>query len=209
MGLSKAVESSQRLFIKQRKEWVEIIFNWETCNRYEICGEDGISLGLVQERSRGFSGLLKRIFSGSHRGFHIDGISNDGQIVFQLRRKFFFFFSDIEVRNSRGMKLGSVHRKFAFFSKKYQLKNEKWQVFAEISSPLWRIWKFPIQNPDGSNTDSFIAKRWTGLLSEYFSDSDTFLVEFGLKQWTENERYVILAASISIDFDFYENNQGD
>ena len=53
-----------------------------------------------------------------------------------------------------------------------------------------------------------ISKKWGGALREVFSDADTFRIEFGTASWTEEQRAVLLAAAISIDFDFFENNQG-
>ncbi len=55
-----------------------------------------------------------------------------------------------------------------------------------------------------------ISKKWQGFIKEGFTDADRFLVDFGSEQeWTLSERAVLLCAAISIDFDFFENNQGD
>ena len=51
-----------------------------------------------------------------------------------------------------------------------------------------------------------ISKKWSGLLKEYFTDTDNFMVEFGTKAWSAAQRAVIVATAISIDFDFFENN---
>ena len=46
-------------------------------------------------------------------------------------------------------------------------------------------------------------------LKEMFTDSDNFIIEFGNRPWTAQNRATILAAAISIDFDFFENNNKD
>ena len=56
--------------------------------------------------------------------------------------------------------------------------------------------------------EALISKRWGGGLREIFTDADTFMVDFGNGIWTEEQRQVIFAAAMSIDFDFFENNQG-
>ena len=57
-------------------------------------------------------------------------------------------------------------------------------------------------------SEAEIAKKWGGGLREIFTDADTFRVAFGAGSWTPEQRTVVFAAAISIDFDFFENNQG-
>ena len=45
-------------------------------------------------------------------------------------------------------------------------------------------------------------------IEEIFADADTFRVAIESGTWTGSERWVLFAAAISIDFDFFENNQG-
>ena len=40
-----------------------------------------------------------------------------------------------------------------------------------------------------------------------YPDADTYLVDFSNDSWSTEQRAVILGAAISIDFDFFENNQ--
>lgn len=53
-----------------------------------------------------------------------------------------------------------------------------------------------------------ISKKWGGALREIFTDADTYRVSFENGNWSRFQRRVIFAAAISIDFDFFENNQG-
>ena len=79
-------------------------------------------------------------------------------------------------------------------------------VFATIKSPLWRFWTFPLLDAEGREV-ARIEKRWSGFFKEVMSDADKFEVDVGTHAWTLAERAVIFAAAISIDFDFFENNQ--
>ena len=56
--------------------------------------------------------------------------------------------------------------------------------------------------------DAAVSKRWGGVLREAFTDADTFRVDFGSNGFSAQQRAVIFAAAISIDFDFFEKNQG-
>jgi len=47
-----------------------------------------------------------------------------------------------------------------------------------------------------------VKKKWSGLLTEAFTDKDNFAVELG--NLDENQRRLVLAAAIYIDLMFFE-----
>lgn len=201
--LIQLLTSSSQLFVRQKKELVEIIVDWETSNKYAILDPSQNQVGFVAERGGGLGKALARMIFRSHRGFDIDVLGRAGELLLHLSREFFFFFSDLEVRSPEGERYGSVHRRFGILHKIYDLKDESGRVFARVESPIWRLWTFPLVG-----TRSVITKKWGGVLTEAFTDADTYLVDFASDNWTEAQRAVILATAISIDFDFFENNQG-
>jgi hypothetical protein len=77
-----------------------------------------------------------------------------------------------------------------------------------IRGAIWRIWTFPVMDSRGVG-EALISKKWGGGMREIFTDADTFMIDFGSGHWSESQRRVIFAAAISIDFDFFENNQGN
>ncbi len=60
MSLREAIEASQELFIQQRKEWTEIVVDFETRNRYAVMDTSGTSIGVVAEVSSGVSAFFSR-----------------------------------------------------------------------------------------------------------------------------------------------------
>jgi len=206
MSIESLVSQHDSLFIQQRKELTEILIDWETRNKYAILDKHKREVGFIAERGKGFWSILKRGFLRSHRALEIDVFDASRARIAHLSRPFFFFFSSLDVRDAQGALLGTIERRFGFIHKKYDLRDEHGRVFAHIKSPIWRLWKFPILKND--QEVAVISKRWGGALREVFTDADTFLVDFGRTPWTLSNRAVILAAAISIDFDFFENNQG-
>jgi uncharacterized protein YxjI len=198
--------SHPELFVRQRKEWVEILVDWETRNQYSILDADGAELGLVVERAGGLWDMVTRWFLRSHRPLEAAVVRPDGAPLWSLRRPFFWLFSHLEVTRPDGGRVGDVSRRFGVLYKRYDLSNGLEVRFARIASPRWRLWTFPVEGAHGQTAT--ISKKWSGALREVFSDADTFRIEFGNTSWTEEQRAVILAAAISIDFDFFENNQG-
>ncbi len=193
------------LFIRQRKEWTEILIDWETRNQYVVMDADKNEIATVAEKAGGVADFLKRSILRSHRPFEIGVFDSDGSLRCTLSRPFFFLFSDLEVRDPGGAVVGHVKRRFGLLYRKYDLLDEAGQCFAKIKGPIWRIWTFPVRDTRGTGAAT-IAKRWGGGLREIFSDADTFMLDFQRAGWTAAERRVLFAAAISIDFDFFENN---
>lgn len=205
--LSEAIETNQELFIQQRKEWAEIIIDFETRNRYAVMDASGTPIGVVAEVSSGISAFFSRWLLGSHRALDVHVLETDGREILHLRRGFFWFFSSLDVVLASGAKLGRVERRFGILHRKYDLIDEFDKCFARIIAPRWRIWTFPVESTDGASKAE-ISKKWGGALREVFTDADTYRISFEGGSWSSAHRKVIFAASISIDFDFFENNQG-
>jgi len=206
-ALHELVTGHAALYVQQRREWTEILIDWETKNRYAILDGERRELGWIAERAGGVADFLKRAFLRSHRGFEIDVMDSAGRVLLHLSRGFFFLFSSLDVHAPDGESYGRVERRFGVLYKIYHLFDAGGTRFAEIRSPRWRFWTFPIID-SGGNERGAIAKRWGGALREIFSDADTFRVELAPVPWTDAQRVVLLAAAVSVDFDFFENNQG-
>jgi len=200
------IATHPQLSLKQRKEWVEILVDFETRNQYAVRGAGGEELGTLAEEGGGLGRVLTRWFLRSHRPLDAALCDRAGAVLLRLSRPFFFLFSDLHVSDANGMRIGSVHRRFGILYRKYDLRDAFGRTFARVRSPLWRIWTFFVRAEDGR--DATIGKKWGGLLREVFADADTFGVDFSQATWAPEERAVIFAAAVSIDFDFFENNQG-
>jgi len=207
-ALAQFFASPPAFFIRQRKEWAEILVDYETKNQYQVMDEGQRELAIVVERAGGFFDFLRRGFLRSHRPLEIDLVDPGGQGILHLSRSFFFFFSDLDVLDADGTKVGSVQRRFGIVFKKYDLADANGEVFARIKSPLWRLWTFPVNDLSGEQR-SVITKRWGGAMREVFTDADVFMVDYAAAPWTDEQRATVFAAAISIDFDFFENNQAN
>ncbi len=203
--LTQALSTGSQIVIKQKRELVEVFLGFETRNQYLVFDHNGAPCGTIVERGSGFMAFLKRVFLKSHRPFVIDIIDANGKAILELKRPFFFFFSDITVKVPDGPILGSAHRRFGILYKNYDLRTPEGQTFARIRSALFKIWTFAIRDSENIEV-ARVSKKWSGALKEIFTDSDNFIIEFGEKHWGSQNRAVILAAAISIDFDFFENN---
>ena len=200
------IATHAQLSLKQRKEWVEILVDLETRNQYAVFGSRGEEVGTLAEEGGGILRVITRFLLRSHRPLDAAVCDRTGAQLLRLSRPFFLIFSDLLVRDAQGVKIGSVHRRFAILSRRYDLRDGFGRTFARVKSPLWRIWTFFVKAEDGR--DATIGKKWGGVFREVFADADTFGVDFSQASWSPEERAVIFSAAVSIDFDFFENNQG-
>jgi uncharacterized protein YxjI len=207
MSWRELFHGRDELYIRQRREWVEIVVDWETRNQYAILDAAGVELGVVVERAGGALDALRRGVLRSHRPFQASVFDAAGEALLQLSRPFFWLFSELSVDAADGRPLGRVRRRFGLLYKRYDLVDPQGLAFAQLKSPLWRLWTFPVLAGDGREVAT-ISKRWGGVLREVFSDADTYQVDFGTGPWSDEHRALIMAAAIAIDFDFFENNQG-
>ncbi len=207
MSLRQAIDTHEELFIQQRKEWTEIVIDFETRNRYAVMDTSGEALGGVAEVSTGVSAFFSRWFLGSHRPLDVHVMESDGRALLHLTRSFFWFFSSLDVSEASGAPIGRINRRFGILYRKYDLLDEFGACFAQINAARWRIWTFSVESEDGVSKAQ-ISKKWGGALREIFTDADTYRISFENGNWSSTHRKVIFAAAVSIDFDFFENNQG-
>ena len=60
----------------------------------------------------------------------------------------------------------------------------------------------------GGRQVAIVAKKWSGFLTEGFTDADRFRIEFGDSRLNAEERQLLLAAALFIDIHYFEN-RGD
>jgi uncharacterized protein YxjI len=202
--LRQHIEQTTEVFIQQVKEWGEIFTGFETSNKYELLDSQGASIGRLAEEGSGIFHFLKKQIFRSHRSMVVKVWDKNGGEYLTLERPFFWFFSDLYVKDESGKKLGQVRRRFAFIYKKYDLLTAKGHVFGYIRAPIWNLWTFPIFDKREKEV-GVVTKKWGGILKEVFSDADKFGIR--LPQWDYEQRVIALACAISIDMDFFDDNQ--
>lgn len=205
-SLDDFFRDTQELVIHQLKEWVEILSNFETVNKYEILNIQDARIGLAAEVSGGFKTTLLRMWLKSHRPLDVQIFDAQGGELLKIKRPFYFFFSDMSISDSRGNLVGAIRKRFGIIYKKYDLSDAQERVFARIKAPFWRLWTFPILD-DTDKQIGVISKKWGGVIKEAFTDADRFQIQFPPSADT-GEKAVILAGALSVDLDYFEENAG-
>lgn len=194
------VQQSSELMIVQRRELAEL-FGFETRNKYSI-EVNGAPLGFAAEQGKGGLAFLARMFFGHWRTFEIHFFDSARKLVLRAVHPFRFFFQRLEVFGLDGRVLGAIQQRWAFFSKRFEVSDASGRVTLTVSSPLWRPWTFVFER-DGQEL-ARVEKKWSGGLTEIFTDADRFRVLFRSHQLGLDERSLILAAALFIDLQYFE-----
>lgn len=190
-----------RLTVRQRKNWTEIITSLDAKNQYEVYDEAGNPVFHVAEARSSF---LARLFLRSARPFHSEVRDlTTGQPLLALDRPFRFIFHRLEVRTPDGRLLGALQKRWTWFRRKYTVEGPDGQEVATLFGPFWRPWTFKILVPGRAEPVGMIQKRWSGLLKEAFTDADNFGIEFG-EVADPRLRAVLFAATVLIDVVHFE-----
>jgi uncharacterized protein YxjI len=196
----------KELFITQKFEVMEL-FSVETRNRYRISDASGRPIGYAAEENTGLAGFVMRQLFGHWRSFEIHFYNNARQAVLHAVHPFRFYFSRLEIYNAKQERIGAIQKQFAILSKKFTVEDGRGRTVMEVSSPLWKLWTFPFSQ--NGQTVASVNKKWSGLLSEAFTDRDNFQVQFISAGLGNDARNVILAAAIYVDLTYFEKKGGD
>ena len=189
-----------KLFVKQKFEGFELL-GYETRNKYTILDEQGEQVAFAAEQQKGFLGFLMRQFLGHWRVFDIKFFTPQKEEFLNAHHPFRFFFQRLEIIHQDQM-IGALQQRFGLFSKKFDLQDKNGNIILEMRSGFFKFWTFPFFK-NGVEVAK-IQKKWSGGLTELFTDKDNFLVDFGTSNLPNETKLLILASSIFVDLQYFE-----
>lgn len=195
------VDNAQQLVIIQRKELAEL-FGFESRNKYEIRTLAGQPVGFAAEQQKGLFGFLLRQFFGHWRSFELTLFDMQRAPVLFAHHPFRWFFTRLTVTDRSGRLLGAIERRWSWLSKRFDVLDAQGHVLLTVESPLWHPWTFAFRRL--GNLVGAVKKRWSGGLTELFTDADNFLVDYLPGPLTGLERRLLLAAALFIDLVYFE-----
>lgn len=195
------VERSNELWVVQRRELAELV-GFESRNKYAIHDATGAQVAFAAEQGKGLLSTLFRQFAGHWRTFEIHVFDNARSLLLRVVHPFRWFFQRLEVLSPAGAQLGAIQQRFAFFSKRFDVQDATGNVLLTVSSPLWKPWTFAFQR-NGQEL-ALVQKKWSGAITELFTDADRFRVVYNSPSLTPVERTLVLAASLFIDLQYFE-----
>jgi uncharacterized protein YxjI len=199
-----SLKNFQKILVHQVHELGEWI-GFETRNKYSIMDEEKRQIAFAAEQGRGIFGFLLRQYLGHWRKFDVHFFTPNRQLFMVGHHPFRWFFERIELRDANGKYLGAVQKRFALLTKRFDIENDKGMTIMEVASPIWKIWTFTFLSQGKKIAE--VKKKWSGLLSEGFTDKDNFTVEFSDPSLSESERKVVMASAVFVDLLYFERKR--
>lgn len=197
------LSQSQILHVRQIHEPWELI-GFETRNKYSVLDEEGRDLAFCAEQSTGWGGRVLRQVFGHWRSFKVLIFDDQKVPLFQLDFPFRWFFKTLFIKSHEGRIVGKLQQRFSFFRKKFDILDPYGRLIASINSPFFKIWTFEFF--DRGKSLGKIEKKWSGSLSEIFTDKDNFVIVFN-PRITSEMKILMLATCIMVDIIYFENNK--
>jgi uncharacterized protein YxjI len=200
------LKNNGKVLVHQKFELGELI-GFETRNKYEILDQNLQLIGFAAEQGKGGFKLLLRQFLGHWRTFEILFFNEKRQPLLKAIHPFRWYFERLDVEDMQKRPLGSIEKRFSLFHKCFDVIGNDGRVLFEVRSPIWKIWTFVFRR--GFQEKAVVSKKWSGLLSESFTDKDKFLVDFQDPSLSDQERNLLLVAAVYIDLIYFEKKAGD
>lgn len=173
--------------VKQKTELLEILTGWEQANRYSISDQTGRKIMYAAEEQN----CCQQVCCGACRAFIINVKDANGKDLLKLERGldcaccFSCLFADkLVVSTPSGQVLGRIVERCDILYPKYDLLNASGGRVLKSKGPLMPCSigcltqpEFKIFAPGGSQVGA-IGKKWGGIVTELFTDADTFEITF-------------------------------
>ena len=211
--LDALVNGRERLLVVQQKHWSEIVVGYETRNRFEIRDADGGLLAHALEEGSGLLRWLGRQFLGRCRKATVhllepdDGEHSRREFA-RIEKPFRWYFQEVTLVED-GRPIGRVVRRFAILRDLLTVQDLSGKDLLSIERGFFDHFRFRGTFHVRLNDVEVarISKEWRGLLGEWFTDADTFGVQFTESTLDVEVKKLLLAAVFLIDFSYFENNQ--
>jgi uncharacterized protein YxjI len=196
---------ASELSIKQQVERLEAWTGIETANSYFIADGYGSCVAHAVEEQGAVGSFLVRNFLKSARPFTMRIEDTSGETVLVFKRPFHPFYSELEVLDPFGKRIGHVRQRLSLVNRIYRLVGRRASESYEIHGPFFRPWTFKILR--NGRECGRIEKCWSGLRREMYTDADSFGIEFP-SRISPALKSVFLGAVFLIDFAHFEDNNG-
>jgi uncharacterized protein YxjI len=172
-----SVVAHSALIVVRPVEWGTVLLGYEQANRYTVLDQDGELVAHLIEEQGSVGRAVGRQLLRTRRPFTATVLSPDGeQVIFRLRRPFYFINSTMFVEDGEGRTLGEVQQRWHLWRRPYDLFLGARQ-FAAVDAGLL-AWEFELKDEAGG-TLALIDRNFVGFGKELLTDAGKYVVHFG------------------------------
>ncbi|KAK2076287.1 hypothetical protein QBZ16_001219 [Prototheca wickerhamii] len=165
------------LVVTRPIEWGTVLLGFEQANRYSIYDEQGVLVAHLLEEEGGIGRAVGRQLLRTRRPFTATVLNAEGtEILFRMRRPFYFINSSMFVEDGSGNIIGEVQQRWHLWRRNYDLYIDRRQ-FSAIEGALL-AWDFELKDEQGK-TLALIDRNFQGFGKELFTDAGRYAIHFG------------------------------
>ncbi|CAH1982615.1 unnamed protein product [Acanthoscelides obtectus] len=203
-----------QLLVHQKVEMLEALTGFETKNKFTVKNNLGQKVYYAAESND----WLTRNCCGHLRPFDMKIYDNYKNEVIHLHRPlacdsccFPCCLQSMEVSAPPGTIIGTVEQEWSLLCPSYAIKNASGETVLRIEGPFCTFSicgdvEFKIMSSDGQVQVGKISKQWSGMIREYFTDTDYFGISFPM-DLDVRMKAVMLGACFLIDAMFFEKTE--
>lgn len=169
---------------------------FELRNQYGLFSVEGERIGRIEQIEQSAFHFAARIFSDLDVMLPTTLAVEDAAGAHVLRLHKPWFRWTIEVSRPDGTPLGSVAKRFRLGKARFGITAPDGSDLGEVRAENWRAKDFAVVDTQDQEL-ARVTKKWRGLVTEAFTDADTYVVDLVMS--TEPMRSLALAAALSID----------
>lgn len=169
---------------------------FELRNQYGLYATDGHRIGSIEQVEQSPLHFLTRLFSGLDVALPTTLAVEDsqGRPILRLHKPWFRW--RVQVSRADGTELGAITKQLRLGKARFLLTGPVGAGLGEVQAQNWRARDFVIVDTTGRQVAK-VTKQWRGLVTEAFTDADTYIVDLGGSD--EPLRSLALAAALSVD----------
>lgn len=171
---------------------------FEMRNQYELSDEAGGKVGAVEQVGQSPFTFIVRLMSDWDVVLPVTLSVSDavGAEVLKLVKPWFRYA--VTVSDGSGATIGVVRKRVRLGKAVFTVFGpDGTTVLGEVKAENWRARNFRIDDATGTEV-ARVTKQWRGLLTEAFTDADSYAVTFEATT-TEPMRSLALASALSVD----------
>lgn len=222
--------SEPMLVVERQLEIMNVFLGYEQANRYTIYNPQGGVLGYMEEADMSFSRAIARQFTRLHRPFTVHVYDTTGNHAMTIRRPFSWINSHIYAvlpgrdYTDNSAVIGESKQEWHLWRRRYNLylnnvDNNEMDQFGRVDAPFLSF-QFPVKNEQEQLVGA-VDRNWVGLAREWFTDTGVYVVRMDDAQLQDlgvpvapyqlnlEQRAVMLALMVSIDFDYFSRHSNN
>ncbi|KAI9300981.1 Scramblase-domain-containing protein [Cunninghamella echinulata] len=198
--------SQPAIVIGRELEMMNVFLGYEQANKYKIMDPNGQPIGFIAEEE-GFAKSISRQFLRTHRRMNATIMDANGNVIFKIVRPFSWINSRIFIYTVDDELIGEVQQRWHLLRRKYDLFVGNNQ-FATIDTPFLG-WDFNLTDESGKPIGN-VSRNFVGFAREIFTDTGEYVLRMDAVEessgLTLDQRSVMLATAVSIDFDYFSRH---